>query len=232
MSPQLFGTEFAVPTTPTNLVATPDTETSWVALEWDVWPDADELLEEWRVYRTDGAGERTRIDGGLATDPDDPTFTDYGAPWGVVLHYEVVAYDGARESESADIATEIGALGPFLVAPGIAATSWSPLPIPGARRLPRSSKTVHTPLGRETYLTTGSATLRLPAGSASFDIEWADVDQLAKFRALEEFANENEYVYWKPAAGESYRVQILNQIETGPNEDGYGISFDWYTVST
>lgn len=230
MTVQLFGTEFSIPTTPTNLTATPDAETSWVALAWDAWPDDPALLEEWRVYRTDGAGERIRIDDSRATDPDDPTFVDYDAPWGVGLQYEVAAYDGARESESADVATEIGALGPFLVVPGDGATSWSPLPVSGARRLPRTSKTMHSPLGRSTYLVTSGGTLRKPAGSASFDIEWADLEDLARFRSLDAYANANDYVVYKPAAGETYRVQIANLIETGPNEDGYGIAFDWFSV--
>lgn len=227
---RLWGTEFALPPTVTALAAVVDDETSWISLSW-AWSGDDDLLDAWHVYRQDGAGDLVRIDDDRATDPDDPTFVDYDAPWGVSLIYVVVAYDGAREGDAATIATEIAGLGmPFLVVPGSAGTSWSPIMLPGGRRAPRTSKTIAYPLERSTPVATSGA-IRRPAGSASFSIEWADLEQLAQFRALEDYANANEYVVWKPTAGETFRIQVDNLVETGPNVDGYGVSFDWYAVA-
>jgi hypothetical protein len=226
---RLWGTEFAVPATVTALAAVVDEETSWVSLSW-AWSGSDDLLDAWHVYRQDGAGDLVRVDDDRATDPDDPTFVDFDAPWGVALIYFVSAYDGAREGEAATIATEIFGLGmPFLVVPGDGATSWSPTMLPGGRRLPRTSKTIAYALERSTAIAT-SGTIRRPAGSATFSIEWADIEQLEQFRTLEDYANANEYVVAKLVAGETLRVQVDNLVENGPNADGWSVSFDWYAV--
>lgn len=230
MSPRLWGTEFPIPSAPTNLAAEWSDETSYVLLTFDAWPGDPDVYDHLEVRRQIAGGDLIRIDDGSLTDPAITTFTDPEAPTGVALTYDVRFDTGAYESAPTTVITLIEVLPPYLVAPGVEPLSWQVRSmLPGGSRDPQVSKTARWPLGRSTALVT-SGPVRKPSGSCSFAIDWADLDQLQRFRDLTAYLATNPYAVWKPVAGESLRVQATF-AETGPNVEGYTVSMTWWVVA-
>jgi hypothetical protein len=99
---QTFSTSFSVPPTPLDLVLTPNIADSSVDMAWTDWNPADGGLDYWIIRRKAADGNSVEI--GHAFEGD-PTFRDFGAPVGVALEYELVAYNGWAESLPATAST-------------------------------------------------------------------------------------------------------------------------------
>jgi hypothetical protein len=191
----------------TGLIATPNEALSTVDLEWTA--SGAGTFQDYRIYRTVNG---VRVYAGTSLTP---IFTDYDAPTGVPLVYDVVQWDGWMESIPAVVETQVFTVSQWwIVVPGddtlAIQLKWVR---PRYTREQKVSQGVHWPPSRSTPIVI-SGRRRRPVGSITVRIV-ADSDQLDRIRAATEASLSLPYVTLKTGWGEALQVKF------GDIDEGY-----------
>jgi hypothetical protein len=230
VSPRYWGTEFPVPTAPTNLLATYDTDTSWVTLNWDAWPNDPDTFDHWVVTRQDGGGDVQRVDTGTLTDPDAPTFTDYEAPLNLTCTYTVYAHNGAMASLATTYGLLVALPGWWVVTPGDEQHSFRiRYEQEGQTRNPKIPYVAHNAWGRADPVVT-SGTPRLQSGHLPVEIVPDYYWQVQALREASEYSARNGWVILKTGLRESFRVFLSGWSETANRTAKTQMGADWMQV--